>query len=128
MKTVADLMVCATFLGAVVFVTVYVRRQWRTTGIGINLMALGVVIIIESGLALLAVAFGVHWPYRDLIRAIAWFLITAVMWHRVILILRIPDPGRPRSADELLVEREQALARVAEIDTELLRRGVEESA
>lgn len=122
MKALADAMIYATFAGAVVFVIAYARRHWRTSGIGINLMLLGVVVAIESGLALSVVVFGVDWPHREAVRAVAWFLVAFTLWHRVILVLRIPRP-HPLTVDELLVERERLRARLAEVDRALIDGG-----
>lgn len=120
MNHVADAMVWTTFAGALVFVSAYARRHWRASGIGINLMALGIVIIIESGLALSTLMFGVHWPHRDAVRAFAWLLVAAVLWHRVALVLRVPDPNKPPTLAELRLEREQLRARLAQVDAALL--------
>jgi membrane-associated phospholipid phosphatase len=118
-RALANGMTYATFMGAIVFVTVYARRHWRTSGIGINLMLLGVVVAIESGLALSTVVFGVHWPHRDAVRAFAWFLVAFTLWHRVLLVLRMPR-ARPPTVDELVLEREQLRRRLAEVDRALL--------
>lgn len=124
MKAFADMMVYATFIGAVVFVVVYARRHWLTSGIGINLMLLGVVVAIESGLALSVLVFGVNWPHRELVRGVAWLLIAATLWHRVYLVLRMPNPNRLPRLEDLAVEREQLLARLATVDRALLEREV----
>lgn len=122
MKALADAMVYATFVGAVVFVAAYARRHWTTSGIGINLMLLGVVVAIESALVISTLVFGVHWPHRDAVRAVAWLLVAAILWHRVVLVLRIPRAHTP-TPQELALERETLLARLAQVERQLLTNG-----
>ncbi len=96
-KFLADAMVWATFAGAVLFVAVYLRRNWRSSAVGRNVMIFMVVIALVSGLAVSSLVFGREWPLRDLIRAIAWGMVAGVIWWRNALLLRtprhVPHPG-----------------------------------
>jgi len=83
--------VIATALGALVFVASYIRLthgKWRSTAYGQNVMALTVVILVVSLLAVSAIVFGIDWPYRNAIRAGAWWAVAAVVWWRVVLLFR----------------------------------------
>lgn len=97
MKAAASAMVVATFLGALTFVVVYLGRAWRQTAIGRNVMAFMMVITLVSGLGVASIVFGQSWPYRDLIRALAWGAVAATVWWRVVLLIRVP---RHRQTDE----------------------------
>lgn len=98
LKAMSITLVIVTFVGACAFCAVYARRHWRTP-IGWNIMAMAVVIAIETGLAIVALLFGADWPARDLIRALAWTLIAGVLWWRVALVAWPPPP--PLQHDEL---------------------------
>lgn len=114
---VPAVLVVVTFLGALTFIGVYLRRHWRTP-VGVNLMALAVVMVIETGLAIAALIFGTNWPFRDEIRAGAWALVAYVLWWRVGLLFTVglgaaappPTPGQLRR------RREQLLVELADID------------
>lgn len=95
LRTLTSAMVIATFLGALVFVLVYLRRNWHSSAVGLNLMAFGVVIAIESGLAASTLIFGTEWANRDIIRVISWALISATMWWRVVLLFTTRSPRTP---------------------------------
>jgi hypothetical protein len=97
-RYVADAMMVTTFVAAISFVAIYLRRNWRSSQVGWNLMAFGVVLVIETGLALSTLIFGRDWAARELVRAIAWALIGGVMWWRVVLVARPPaSPADPTS-------------------------------
>lgn len=81
-RVAPGVLVIATFLGALTFVAVYLRRHWRTP-VGYNLMALAVVLLIETALGIAAIIWGVNWPARDQIRIGAWALVAWVIWWRV---------------------------------------------
>lgn len=100
LKLLTSAMVIATFLGAVVFVLVYLRRNWHSSAVGLNLMAFGVVIAIESGLAVSTLIWGTQWANRDIIRVASWALISATMWWRVVLLFTTRPPrAAPREDD-----------------------------
>jgi hypothetical protein len=101
-RVVPAVLVVATFLGALAFIGVYLRRHWRTP-VGLNLMALAVVMLIETGLGIAAIIWGTNWPARDQIRVVAWALICWVLWWRVGLLFAVrlgaaPPPLPPGSA------------------------------
>lgn len=80
-----------TAIGALVFVVSYVRLThgaWRRSAVGQNVMALTAVILVVSLLAVSAIVLGVDWPYRNAIRAGAWYAVAAVVWWRVALLFR----------------------------------------
>lgn len=96
---VSRALVVLTFLSAIAFCAVYVRRHWRTP-IGYNLMALAAVMVVETGLAILGLAFGANWPGRDYIRAFCWALIAYVLIWRVALLFAV-NTGQPRGRQRL---------------------------
>jgi hypothetical protein len=100
LKLLADGMVYATFVGAVLFVAVYLRRNWRSSAVGRNVMIFMVVIALVSGLAVSTLIFGREWPLRDLIRAVAWGMVAGVIWWRNALLLRTPRPAPRPGADD----------------------------
>lgn len=95
MRSAANVTVIATFAGAVAFVLIYFRRNWRATAIGRNVMALMSVIALVSGLAVSSIIFGQRWPFRDLIRALCWGAVAATIWWRVVLLIRVPRHRQP---------------------------------
>jgi hypothetical protein len=101
LKYLTNGMVYATFIGAVAFTVVYLRRNWHASAVGLNLMAFGLVIAIESGLAVVSLIWGQTWTNRDIVRVIAWALIAGTMWWRVALLFttgkapRTPGPSTP---------------------------------
>lgn len=94
-RALADAMVIATFLGALVFVIAYLHRNWRSTAIGRNVMALMAIIAIVSALAVSSIVFGHNWPARDLIRALAWGSVAGAVWWRVVLLWHTPGRTAP---------------------------------
>lgn len=92
-RAVPTVLIVVTFFGALTFCGVYLRRHWRTP-VGYNLMALGVVMLIETSLGILGILFGSNWPGRDYIRAGAWALVAFVLWWRVGLLYTL-GLGRP---------------------------------
>jgi hypothetical protein len=101
MRYIADAMMVMTFLAAISFVAIYLRRNWRSSQVGWNLMAFGVVLVIETGLALSTLVFGRDWAAGELVRAIAWALIGGVMWWRVVLVARPSAPPVHPTSDGL---------------------------
>jgi hypothetical protein len=93
LKSITNAMVISTFVGAVVFVIVYLRRNWHSSAVGLNLMMFGLVIAIESGLGVATLIWGTDWANRDLVRIISWALVAGTMWWRVALLF---TTGRPR--------------------------------
>lgn len=91
-RMVANLFMVETFLAAAAFCAVYMRRNWQRTAVGWNLMAFGVVLLIETGLAVSTLFLGVQWPYRDWVRAFAWALVGGVMTWRVALLFTTHPP------------------------------------
>lgn len=82
----------ATALGALVFVVLYATTThgaWRRTSIGRNVMVLTAVILVVSLLAVSTIVFGVSWPYRDIVRAGAWWAVAGTLWWRVTILLRV---------------------------------------
>lgn len=100
MRVLANLMVWATFAGALVFVAVYLGRNWKTTAVGRNVMVFMFVIMIVSGLAVSSLVFGRDWPYRDLIRALAWGMVAAVIWWRNLLLIGTPRRRNDAGEDD----------------------------
>jgi hypothetical protein len=98
-KAVSSALVVLTMISAITFCGVYVRRHWRTP-IGYNLMALAVVMVIETGLAILGSVFGARWPGRDYIRAGAWSLVAYVLIWRVGLLFAV-NMGQPQTRQRL---------------------------
>lgn len=97
----ANAAVIATALGALVFVASYAwrtRGAWRRSAVGRNVMALMVVIVIVSGLAVAGIVWGRNWPHRDLIRIVAWGAVAACVWWRVVILYRVQrrQPGTDR--------------------------------
>jgi predicted TIM-barrel fold metal-dependent hydrolase len=88
--------VIVTALGALVFVVSYAWRSqgaWRHSNVGLNVMALMAVILVVSALAVAAIVWGTDWPYRDLVRFVAWSLIAACVWWRVVILYRVQHRG-----------------------------------
>jgi hypothetical protein len=84
--------IIATFTGALVFVASYAwrtRGAWRSTAVGRNVMAMMSVILIVSALGVAAIIWGTNWPHRNTIRFVAWSLVAAVVWWRVVILWRI---------------------------------------
>lgn len=99
MKLLSDAAVIATFLGALTFVVLYLGRSWRRTAVGVNVLVLMSVITVVSALAVATIFFGRDWPFRDLIRALAWGAVAATIWWRVVLLLRTPKHHRVEPED-----------------------------
>lgn len=84
--------VIATAVGALVFVASYAwrtRGAWRGSSVGRNVMALMAVILIVSALAVASIAWGTNWPYRNVIRFVAWSAVAVCVWWRVIILYRV---------------------------------------
>lgn len=92
-------LVVLTLVSALAFVAIYTHRHWRTP-VGVNLMALAVVMVIETSLAILGVLFGTNWPFRDEIRAAAWSLVAYVLIWRVGLLFTL-GLGQAREPEPL---------------------------
>lgn len=95
----ADAAVIATALGALAFVIAYAIRShgaWRGNGVGQNIMAFMVVVLIVSSLAVVSIFFGRDWPARELVRGTAWGAVAFVVWWRVVLVWTLhPRKKRP---------------------------------
>lgn len=92
----ANAAVIATALGALAFVILYgwsARGVWRTSRIGRNVMALMVVILAVSCLAVASIVWGTDWPYRNQIRAVSWSAVAGCIWWRVVLLYRVQHPS-----------------------------------
>lgn len=92
----ASAAVLATALGALVFVVAYAwttRGAWRDNMVGINVMSFMAAILAVSALAVAAIIFGTNWPYRTLIRTVAWGLIAACIWWRVVILFKVQHRG-----------------------------------
>jgi predicted TIM-barrel fold metal-dependent hydrolase len=88
----ANAAVIATFAGALVFVASYAwrtRGAWRDSAVGRNVMALMAVILVVSALAVAAIIWGTNWPHRDAVRFVAWSLVAACIWWRVVILWRV---------------------------------------
>lgn len=88
----ADAAIIVTALGALVFVASYAwttRGSWRHSSVGLNVMALMAVILIVSALAVSSIIWGTNWPHRDLIRFVAWGLVAACIWWRVVILYAV---------------------------------------
>lgn len=84
--------VILTALGALVFVCSYAwttRGAWRDNVVGINVMCFMAAILAVSALAVAAIIFGTNWPYRTLIRTVAWSLIGTCIWWRVVILFKV---------------------------------------
>jgi hypothetical protein len=82
LQIVTDVLIVATFLGALVFVAGYARSRFQRSAWGRWLMADTVVIMLVSGLATINVFWGMAWPGRDIVRLLCWAAVTAVVWWR----------------------------------------------
>lgn len=92
MRMFANAGVLATFAGALVFVVLYARLTrggWRASLMGRHVMTFMIVITTVSSLAVVAIFFGSDWPYRDLIRGLAWSAVAACVWWRVLLLRKV---------------------------------------
>jgi predicted TIM-barrel fold metal-dependent hydrolase len=84
--------VIATALGALVFCVAYAwrtRGAWHKTPVGRNVMALMSVILIVSALGVTTIVWGFDWPHRDVVRFVAWALVAACVWWRVVILYRV---------------------------------------
>lgn len=91
-----------TALGAVVFVISYAwttRGNWRRNPLGWNVMLFMLAIAIVSSLAVAGVLWGTDWPHREIIRPVAWAMIGACIWQRVILLYRVQHQPEPTPVD-----------------------------
>lgn len=87
-----NLAVILTAVGALVFVVSYAsttRGAWRGSVLGWNVMAFMTVIAVVSALAVAAIIWGTDWPHRDVVRGVAWSLIAACIWWRVVILFRV---------------------------------------
>lgn len=87
-RAIGDVLLVSGFLGALVFVVVYLRSPWWTTAHGRNVMAMMAVIMILLGLATATAVFGLQYPARDVIRVIGFGALSAVVWWRVVILIR----------------------------------------
>lgn len=88
----ADAAVIFTTLGALAFVVLYAtstRGAWKDSNVGINVMVLMAAILAASCLAAAAIIWGTDWPYRNVIRTVAWGAIGSCIWWRVVLLYRV---------------------------------------
>lgn len=100
MRLFTDVAVLATFAGALAFVGMYARMTrggWRASTMGRHVMVFMIVITIVSSLAVASIFFGTAWPYRDLIRGLAWSAVAACIWWRVLLLRRAQRGHRDSS-------------------------------
>jgi hypothetical protein len=84
--------VIATMLGSLVFVAAYswrTRGAWRDSAVGQNVMTFMASVLVVSSLAVASIIWGTDWPHRNLIRTLAWGLIAACIWWRVVILFRI---------------------------------------
>ncbi len=92
----------ATAAGALVFVAAYARfAPWRSTVMGWHVMTFMGVILVVASLAVIATVFGTAWPFRNVVRAGAWYAVAAVIWWRIWLLIRAQhgvDIGHPDRA------------------------------
>lgn len=91
----ANAAVVATALGALVFVVLYAwttRGAWRTTPMGKHVMTFTAVIFAVSSLAVASIVWGTDWPYRNVIRTVAWSAVAFCLWWRVLLLYRVQHP------------------------------------
>lgn len=87
-RAVGDVLLASGFLGAAVFVAVYLRSPWWRSAHGRNVMAMMAVIMILLGLATATALFGFRYPARDVIRLVAFAALSAVVWWRVVILVR----------------------------------------
>ena len=81
-----------TALGAWFFVVSYAwttRGAWRDSPVGLNVMAFTAVVAVVSTLAVIAVFWGTDWPGRNVVRGLAWGLVGACIWWRVVILYRV---------------------------------------
>lgn len=87
-----DTAVFFTALGALVFVVSYAwttRGAWRDSAVGVNIMSFMAAILVVSILAVAAIVWGSNWPYRTVIRTVAWAAIGGCIWWRVLILYRV---------------------------------------
>jgi hypothetical protein len=85
LRFVTDVFVHTVFVASLLFVVTYARARFWRTAWGRWLMADTVVIMLLSGLGVIAIHWGPAWAGRDIVRAVAWGLIAAVMVWRLLL-------------------------------------------
>jgi hypothetical protein len=87
-----DAAIVITALGALVFVISYAvttRGAWKDSAVGLNIMSFMASVLVVSVLAVAGVIWGTDWPLRNLIRTLAWGLIAACIWWRVVILFRL---------------------------------------
>lgn len=93
---VADLFLyLGALLPAVLYVVVYSRSPWSRSMVGRDLMALSVVMALALALAAARAYLGPDWTGRQILRVGIYVVLAVVLWHRLILLVRIqrhPDP------------------------------------
>lgn len=93
MELATDLLILGTWLGAMIFVGRYTLTRWYRTDAGRNVMAMMLVVLIATSLAVLAV-FQPDASWRPLARLICWALIFAVVAWRVVILFRSQRAAR----------------------------------
>lgn len=81
----------------ILFPVVYAAaaRWWRTP-VGRHEMVLGLALLGLVSLGLLRRVFGVDYPGQDVVRVVVYVLVSAAVWWRLIMLIRVQVHARWR--------------------------------